>query len=166
MPFRRVSSRIALLALLAGCSAPPGAPPSDGGETPEPMPAAEVEPVTSPSPEASADCPVSATSNWVARLRKLPGADGKVALVIAGDVTLPTPGWKASWREGPADRAMPPAQYFDVSFERPDGMVAQVITTERISYQADARYPAYRKIVIRCGSRVLAEIGDVGDSMH
>ena len=107
-------------------------------------------------------CPVLDSRDWAAWIDAEPSTDGsKPQLIITGEVDLPTPGYSAAWIEGPADRAMPPGQRFDLVLTPPDGMVAQVISTEEVRYQADAAYDAYRVIYVSCGDQQLAEITDI-----
>ena len=107
----------------------------------------------------SNDCPVIESRNWTAWVDAEP--PGPARLHIRGEVDMPTPGYKASWREGIADRAMPPGVHFHLDFAAPDGMVAQVITTDEVAYEGEATYPAYRVIYVHCGDEKLAEIGEV-----
>ena len=62
---------------------------------------------------------------------------------------------------GIADRAMPPGQHVHLDFAAPDGVVAQVITTQEVAYEGEAVYDAYRVITVHCGDKTLAEIADI-----
>lgn len=116
---------------------------------------------TAKQPDATVNpCPAIASRNWSAWLSAMPGG-GDVRLTISGEVDLPTPGFKVSWTEGPADRAMPPSQRFSLALTPPEGMVAQVITPTTVKYEGKATYPAYRSIIVRCGNKVLATIADI-----
>lgn len=109
--------------------------------------------------ESPDSCPVLDSRDWRAWIDAMPSVDGgKPQLIITGEADLPTPGYAYDWIEGPADRAMPPGQRFELVFTPPDGMVAQVISTEEIRYQADAAYDAYRVIYVSCGDQQLTEI--------
>ena len=105
-------------------------------------------------------CPALASRNWRASLDAMPGGGG-TRLTISGEVDLPTPGYTASWTEGPADRAMPPSQRFWLALTPPYGMVAQVVTPTTVKYEGKATYPAYRSIVVICGDKALATIADI-----
>ncbi|MEM1420917.1 MAG: hypothetical protein AAF661_06600 [Pseudomonadota bacterium] len=114
-------------------------------------------------PDATASCPVIDSRDWRAWVDAEAG--GSRVLRVSGEVDLPTPGYSAAWRLGPADRRAPPAQFLDLAFAAPDGIVAQVVTSTQVSYQGDAVYPAYRAIRIRCGDRVLAEITEIPEAL-
>ncbi len=88
---------------------------------------------------------------------RMPNPNGP-RLVVTGRIDLPTPGYIATWREGPADRMMPPAQILELVLTPPDGVVAQVVTTMDVRYDGPARFPTYRAIRVRCGDASLAEI--------
>lgn len=135
------------LLVLAACAKDGGAP---GG-------AANDNPATDDG--AAQECPVIRSDNWSAWIDAMP--PGPSRLHIRGDAVLPTPGYTASWRVGAADRMMPPGQHMHLSFEAPDGVVIQVITTENIAYEGEATYPEYRVIYVHCGGAQLAEITEI-----
>ena len=116
-----------------------------------------------PRPVAAADgCSILASRGWSATLDKMPGpGPSGPSLTIAGEVDLPTPGYRTELVAGPADRMMPPSQRFRLIATAPGGMVAQVVTPTRVAYRARADYPAYRSIVILCGERTITTISDV-----
>lgn len=125
---------------------------------------AEIETTGTDEADVAADsCPVYDSRNWGAWLDVMPGPNATPKLHITGEVDLPTPGYTAQWTAGPADRANPPAQHFDLSFTPPDGMVTQVITPMAVKYEGDAAYASYRAIIVSCGDEVLAEITDIGE---
>lgn len=111
--------------------------------------------------EGSRACPVLASSQWSAWINAEPGPGATPTLIVQGEADLPTPGYAASWTIGPADRRLPPAQYIDLRFTPPDGMVAQVVTVEKLRFETPAVYPEYRAIIIRCGDKTLATISPV-----
>ena len=113
----------------------------------------------------AADCPVLDSRNWVAWINAMPGVDAKRRLHISGEVDLPTPGFVANWRLGPADRRSVPSQFVELSFDRPEGVVQQAISTETVDFVTDALFPQYASIRVRCGDRVIAEITDI-DEVH
>ncbi len=114
-------------------------------------------------PAMESKCPVIDSRNWAAWIDKMPGpeADGP-RLRITGEIDLPTPGFTVDWREGPADRAMPPGQRMMLSLIPPDGMVAQVVTTMAVDYAGKAAFDAYRVIYVVCEGKGIAEITDIG----
>ena len=111
--------------------------------------------------ERDTSCPVIDSRDWQAWINAMPGPDAKPMLIVIGEVDMPTPGYTIAITLGPMDRMMPPGQYLDLSATAPDGMVAQVVTPTPVRFETPAVYSEYRKIVVRCGGTLLAEITDV-----
>lgn len=111
--------------------------------------------------ESDAPCPVIDSRGWRAWVDLRPGADAEPTLHVVGEVDLPTPGYRASWRLSFADRAMPPGQHIELLLTPPDGAVPQVVTTELVGYQGAAQFPDYRAIIVDCGDATLTTITDV-----
>lgn len=112
----------------------------------------------SPAPPA---CPVIDSRDWSAWIDAQPGPDAARRLHVRGEVDLPTPGFQAVWRLGPADRRRIPSQILDLTFQPPEGMVIQVVSSERLAFETHALYPGYASIKIRCGDLLIAEIAPV-----
>ena len=108
---------------------------------------------------SAASCPVLESDNWTVWVES--SGDDKYQLLIQGDITLPTPGFQFEWREGPMDRAMPPGWRIELAATPPEGLVAQVLTDERIIAMMPSPYPRYREIRILCGDTELAVLPDV-----
>ncbi len=104
------------------------------------------------------DCPVIDSRSWNAWINAMPGPGAKPTLHITGEVDLPTPGYKLELIPGPADRRNTPGQRFSLAAAKPEGIVAQVVTTEQVRYSAPPTYDKYRSITIGCGGKVLAQI--------
>ena len=104
-------------------------------------------------------CPVQFTGEWSAWVDAMP--PGPKTLNVSGQVVAPTPGYEASWREGFADRGMPPGQHFYLEFTPPSGFVPQVLTTIDVTYRGDAAYPEYRAVIVHCGDDTVTEISPV-----
>lgn len=110
----------------------------------------------------NADCAIIASRDWKAWIDTMPGVGSTPMLHVAGEVDMPTPGYSFEWAAGPLDRRMPPTQHLKLSATAPDGMVAQVVSTETVKYEGAAQASEYSAIVIRCGDEVLAEITEIG----
>ncbi len=107
-------------------------------------------------------CPVIDSRAWSARLEAAAGpGNPSQTLVITGEVDLPTPGFRLTVTEGPADRMLPPSQRFRLTATPPSGMVAQVVTPTAVEYRGKAYSQSYRSIIILCGERALATIENV-----
>ena len=111
--------------------------------------------------DQSTSCPVIDSRDWAAWINAMPGPDAEPTLIVTGEIDLPTPDYTIEITLGPADRMMPPGQYLDLAASAPDGMVAQVVTPTPVRFETRAVYPEYRKVVVRCGDTLLAEITDV-----
>lgn len=109
----------------------------------------------------AADCPILESRNWVAWIDAVPGVDAERTLHITGEVDLPTPGYVADWRIGPADRRAVPSQVMELRFTPPSGVALQVVSTQEVAFQGPAVYPRYASIKIRCGDGMIAEITDI-----
>ena len=112
-----------------------------------------------PHDPAPTNCPIVESREWTGWINAQP--PGPATLHIRGDVDLPTPGYSYTWREGIADRALPPGQRMHLDFSPPEGIVTQVITPQTITYAQKATYSAYRVIYIVCGEETIAEITDI-----
>jgi hypothetical protein len=129
---------------LAGChTAPP--PASAGGQT------------------TARNCTVIESRAWSAWVNRMPGPGAVATLHVEGQIDLPTPGYMAVLREGPADRSAVPTQQLILELSPPNGMVTQVVTTEAVRYQGPAIAAQYRGVAIMCGGQRIAEITDVRD---
>ena len=113
-----------------------------------------------PADDAGA-CPVLDSRNWTAWVNAMPGPDASPTLHVTGDVDMPTPGFVFEWREGIADRSATPVQRLTLTATPPDGMVAQVLTTETVRYEGPALVTNYGGVIVMCGGEPLAEITDV-----
>ena len=108
-----------------------------------------------------APCPVVESRDWSAWIDAEPGPGAEPRLIVTGEIDLPSPGYRSQWSIGIADRRLPPAQHLNLALTPPQGIVAQVITTEKLRFEAKAAYPEYRAIIVRCGDTALATISPV-----
>lgn len=114
------------------------------------------------NPDENTDsCSVFESGEWNAWIEETPGAEDNLRLHVEGEVVVPTPGYTFSWELSLMDRAMPPGQHLILKAKPPEGIVAQVMTREKVTYEGKALYSQYRVIFVRCGENVLAEIYDV-----
>lgn len=144
MPHLRRLLLVAPLALLAaGCVLP-------------------EEPVAAP-----ASCPVIDTRDWVAFVNAMPGPDARPQLIVTGSADLPSAGYFAELRPGPADRSARPVQIVELVATPPGGPAATVVTTVdlRLEMPAIASAPgaeaAYSGVRVVCAGSELAFIAPV-----
>lgn len=123
----------------------------------EPMPIAEEIAAIEPE-DAVAACPVLDSRNWAAWTS--PDGGGH-SLTIEGEVDMPTPGYALSWREGPADRAMPPGLRVYLDAAPPADLVMQVVTPTPVSFTSTGASAVYRVVYVLCDGETIAEIADV-----
>jgi hypothetical protein len=148
-PASRGFAATAAAILLAAC-----APVEDTATAAADPVAAPDDTATETALDSESTCPVIESRNWSAHVS---GA----TLAVSGEIDLPTPGYTVTLKEGPADRAMPPAQHLLLELTPPDGMVTQVVTTVAVRYEGSAVYPEYRAIIVQCNNQVLAAITEV-----
>lgn len=130
---------------------------TEGGET-GPQSAGETE---AAEPGEPTTCPILGSRNWKAWVNAEPGDDAEATLVVEGEIDAPTPGYTFSWEPGMADRSAVPMQRLHLTAAPPDGVVAQVITTESVRYEGPAIAQDYRGVAVMCGEELLAEITEV-----
>lgn len=135
---------------LSGCAQQAAAPNKDAPSEDE-----------SAMPDGGADCPVIDSRDWKAWVNAMPGPGAEATLIVEGAVDMPTPGYAFSWEAGMADRSMVPTQRLHLTAAAPEGMVAQVITTETVRYEGPAIAKEYRAVMVVCGDEVIADITDV-----
>ena len=117
------------------------------------------EPTMPESP--AAQCAVIESSDWAAWINAMPGPGAQPALIVTGQITLPTPGFSATLREGIADRSAQPVQQLVLELTPPSGMVSQVIVTQPVRYEGPAIAQRYRAVRVVCAGRMLAEITEI-----
>ena len=137
---------VAMIAALAACHTPPIAP------------ASQPAPASTPAPSA---CAVLDSRDWEAWIDRMPGPSAVPTLHVIGKIDLPNAGYSVTVRDGPADRSATPTQQIILETTQRSGMHAQVVTTADVAYQGPAIAQTYRSILVMCGGRQLAEIGDV-----
>ena len=118
-------------------------------------------PETPMSNPASGRCAVIESSDWNAWINAMPGPGAVRTLHVTGRITLPTPGYGAALREGPADRSAVPVQQLILNLTPPGGMVAQVLTTQEVRFEGPAIAQNYRGVRIMCAGAQLAEITEI-----
>ena len=106
-------------------------------------------------------CLIVASRDWRAWINAMPGPDAVRTLIVEGVVDTPTPGYTFEWEAGMADRSAIPMQRLHLTATPPDGMAAQVITTETVRYEGPAIAENYRAVAVMCGEVLLADITDV-----
>jgi hypothetical protein len=151
------------LAALAACAKKQETPAADEAVAAAPAPAIIASPQAGEAlaePEdAQIACPILDARSWKAWTA---GAGDGHALMIEGEIDLPTPGYAIMWRAGAADRAMPPGLRVHLDAVAPADLVMQVVTPTPVSWSMDRANERYRVIYVLCGDETIAEIENVG----
>lgn len=119
---------------LAGCAAPPAEGQAGG-------------------------CPTRSTTGWRAWINAMPGTEPP-RLLVTGEVTVPTGGWRVALTLGAIREIDPPVQEVILTLDPPSGFATQAIVT----HEARGSFPAlprYGAVIVRCGGDVIAEISPV-----
>jgi len=156
----------AALVTLAACAKKEEAPAAPAPALAEAAPAPDAAPLEVDEALAeeteslvTEDCPVLDSRGWKAWTEA--DGDGHV-LKIEGEVDLPTPGYALTWREGIADRAMPPGLRVHLDAAPPADLVMQVVTPTPVSFSLKGANANYRVIYVLCGADTIAVIDGVG----
>ncbi len=120
--------------------------------------ACQTSPASPTPPLQTSNCPVIDARNWSAHINAMPGPNAQRSLIVAGEIDLPTPGYGVALAVGAADRSATPVQHLNLTANRPDGIVPQVVTTYPVRYDGPAIAQNYRAVRVMCGERQLAEL--------
>ena len=111
------------------------------------------------APARPEGCAAISSANWAAWIAAMPGPE-RPHLIVTGDVTVPTGGYRIALELGPTLRSQPPIQHVLLRITPPVGPATQAIVT----HQARGRFPAlpsYRSVVVLCGGHTIAEIARI-----
>jgi len=134
--------------------APPPAGDDDAGPAPDPDPAP---PPPAPVP---ADCPILGSRNWAAFINAMPGPNARPRLIVTGQVTTPTAGYRPVLRLGQIMQSQPVRVNVRLNPNPPSGGAAAVVTRHDVRGSWPMA-PPVGAVTIRCGSKVLARINNV-----
>lgn len=99
------------------------------------------------------------TSGWRAWINAMPGPE-RPQLIVLGQVTVPTGGYRIALAPGPTREIDPPVQELILTVTPPSGPATQAIVTREVRAQMPA-LPRYGAVAVRCGSEIVAEISPV-----
>jgi hypothetical protein len=132
----------AVMLSAAGCSAaPPGQPP--------------YQPV---------ECPIISSHNWNAWINAMPGPNARPTLIVTGQVTVPTGGYRIEWADFRVAESYPVQVFADLRAIPPAGPATQAVTTHDVRGEWPMGQPV-GSFTVRCGDRVLARVSPV-ESAH
>lgn len=125
-------------------------------------------PVSSDDPPAAAPpdlpslaCPVIRSSGWRAHVDAMPGLNTNPRLIVSGQVTVPTGGYRVLLRMGQVAESYPVQVTVYLDATPPAGMATQALVTHDVrgDWPSEERVGS---VTVRCGSRPLARIDNVG----
>lgn len=106
-------------------------------------------------------CPVVSSQDWEAWLARTPYSGDRLMLHVRGIVSMPTPGYAVSLREGPMTRSFPPTQMLVLEARPPlNEIAAQVIATSQVSVILPGQ-DTYKAVRVVCGKELLHEFTEV-----
>ena len=118
-------------------------------------------PAAAPPPSSSPDCRVIRSSGWQAHVDAMPGPNDNPRLIVSGRITVPTGGYRVALRMGQVAESYPVQVTVYLDATPPAGMATQALVTHDVrgSWASEERVGS---VTVRCGSRVLARIDNVG----
>lgn len=128
-----------------------------------PVAAALAACATVPAAEAPAEqaghC-AATTANWRAWVNAMPGPNARPSLIVIGDATVPTGGYRMTLTLGPTTRSEPPQQIVHLTVTPPDGMATQAFVTQEVRGDFPA-LPRYGAVTIVCNGETVGRISPV-----
>ena len=126
-----------------------------------PVSSDDPQPTTPPQPsEPTADCPIIGSSGWHAHVDAMPGPNDNPRLIVSGNVTVPTGGYKLSLRMGAVAESYPVQITVHLDAVPPSGPATQALETREVrgSWPSEERVGA---VTVRCGSRTIARLSNI-----
>jgi len=117
-----------------------------------------------PMKNKQSSCPVIENRQWHAQLvqqEQMYNDEPQFKLMLSGDLSLPTPGYRHSWSKEIIDDTSPPNLKLDISFSEPQQMVIQVVSSKTIKHTIDTSKSSFGRVMVFCGDTLLADIKNV-----
>ena len=118
---------------------------------------------TAPPPQGpvgSAECGITASSDWAAWVNAMPGPNARPTLIVTGKVTVPTGGYRFEWRDMRVMESYPVQVEVELDAIPPAGPATQAVVTHDVRGQWPIA-PPVGALTVRCGNTVLARISPV-----
>ncbi len=118
-------------------------------------------PSAAPPAVRNGDCPIVRSGDWQAHVDAMPGPNDNPRLIVSGTVTVPSGGYKLALRMGQVAESYPVQVTVYLDVVPPKGPATQALETREVrgSWRSEERVGS---VTIRCGSRVLAGLSNVG----
>jgi hypothetical protein len=106
------------------------------------------------------NCPIIGSSDWAAWINAMPGPNARPTLIVTGKVTVPTGGYRFTWRDMRVMESYPVQVAVDLQPIPPTGPATQAMVTHDVRGQWPIS-PPVGSVTVHCGDRVLARIAPV-----
>lgn len=127
----------------------------------QPVSSDDPQPFAPPEPDQpTSDCPILKSNDWRAHVDAMPGPNDNPRLIVSGKITVPTSGYKLALRMGPVAESYPVQVTVYLDAIPPSGPATQALERRQVrgTWRSEERVGS---VAIRCGSRMLARIGNV-----
>lgn len=124
------------------------------------LPVGACQAVPAPPPPGRADCPIAGSSDWAAWINAMPGPGARPTLIVTGNVTVPTGGYRIEWGDFRVAESYPVQIFGELRAIPPSGGATQVVTTHDVRGEWPVD-PPVGSVTVSCGERVLARIAPV-----
>ena len=106
------------------------------------------------------DCPIVKSSGWQAHVDAMPGPNDNPRLIVTGDVTVPTGGYKLALRMGQVAESYPVQVTVYLDATPPSGPATQALETREVrgSWRSEERVGS---VTVRCGSSAIARLSNI-----
>lgn len=100
-----------------------------------------------------APCSAAGSSDWQARVVDMP----RPRLVVSGQVTVPTGGYRVTLEPGPVQRLVPPVQQVILRTDPPSASATQALVTHAVQASFELE-EGVERVTVRCGDGIIATI--------
>lgn len=114
-----------------------------------------------PPPPATGACPILGSSGWAAWINAMPGPGSRPALIVTGQVTVPTGGYQPVLLLEHVAESYPVQVTARLHPNPPAGPATQVVVTHEVRGQWPSVEAPVGSVTVRCGGQVLARIAPV-----
>jgi hypothetical protein len=111
-------------------------------------------------PGDAVECRIAGSSNWQAWINAMPGPGARPTLIITGDVTVPTGGYRVELADVQALESYPVQIVAQLRSIPPAGGATQAIVTHHVRREWPIA-PPVGSVTVRCGGAVVARIAPV-----
>lgn len=135
-------------------------PDEPGGNAFDPDTAVSSDDRQPPPPARTGDCPIVRSSDWHAHVDAMPGPNRSPHLIVTGQVTVRTGGYRLALRMGPVAESYPVQVTIYLDAVPPEGLATQALETREVhgSWQSEQKVGS---VTVRCGNDVIARLSNI-----